>query len=83
MQVTPTAWAYVESVLIGRPVPHDLAGNVRVGVALLRELLREFAPDRSLAIAAYLQGARSVRTRRILPATRIYVADIDALARRP
>jgi peptidoglycan hydrolase-like protein with peptidoglycan-binding domain len=83
MQVTPTAWAYVESVLIGRPVSHDLAGNVRVGVALLRELLREFAPDRSLAIAAYLQGARSVRTQGILPATRIYVADIEALARRP
>jgi len=82
MQVTPTAWAYAESVLIGRPVPHNLAGNVRVGVALLRELLREFAPDRGLAIAAYLQGARSVRTQGMLPATRIYVADIEALARR-
>ena len=62
MQVTPAAWAYVESVLIARPIPHDLAGNVRVGIALLRELLREFAPNRSLALAAYLQGSHSVRT---------------------
>jgi hypothetical protein len=55
---------------------------VRVGIALLHELLREFAPNRSLALAAYLQGSRSVRTEGILPATRIYVADIEALATR-
>jgi Transglycosylase SLT domain/Putative peptidoglycan binding domain/LysM domain len=82
MQVTPSAWAYVESVLIGSPVRHDLAGNVRVGVALLHELLHEFAPDRGRALAAYLQGSYSVRTEGILPATRIYVADIEALATR-
>ncbi|MGZ4357121.1 MAG: transglycosylase SLT domain-containing protein, partial [Gaiellaceae bacterium] len=82
MQVTPAAWAYVESVLIGRRIRHDLVGNVRVGIVLLRELLREFAPNRSRALAAYLQGSRSVRTEGILPATRVYVADIEALAKR-
>jgi soluble lytic murein transglycosylase-like protein len=82
MQVVPAAWTYVESVLVGHPVRHDLAGNVQVGVALLRELLREFAPNRSLALAAYLQGSASVRAEGILPATRIYVADVEALATR-
>ena len=62
MQVTPAAWAYVESVLVGRRIAHDLAGNVQVGIALLHELLRQFASNRSLALAAYLQGSHSVRT---------------------
>jgi hypothetical protein len=33
-------------------------------------------------VAAYLQGSSSVRSEGILPATRIYVADIEALANR-
>src|SRR5262249_61646079 len=55
MQVTPGTWAYAEQQLIGHTVTNDLAGNVRVGVAYLRELLREVgsAPD---APAAYVQG---------------------------
>jgi peptidoglycan hydrolase-like protein with peptidoglycan-binding domain len=82
MQVTDETWEYVESVLLGRRVAHDVDGNVRVGVAYLRQLLREFGSDRALAVAAYFQGAKSVREEGILPATRLYVADVLALADR-
>ena len=43
MQVTPATWDYVEVVLVGRKIPHTLSGNVQVGVAFLRQLLREAA----------------------------------------
>jgi hypothetical protein len=55
---------------------------VRVGVALLRELLDEFRSDRAKAVAAYFQGAQSVREDGILPPTQLYVADVLALADR-
>ena len=79
MQVTDGTWTYVETILIGHPVKHDLDGNVRVGVAYLRELLREFDSDASKALAAYVQGPRSVRDDGVLPETRPYVADVLAL----
>ena len=63
MQVTPATWDYVEVVLVGRKIPHTLSGNVQVGVAYLRQLLREFGGDTRLALAGYVQGPRSVRTR--------------------
>lgn len=82
MQVTDTTWSYVERVLLGRSVPRDVDGNVRVGVALLRELLDEFGSDRAKAVAAYFQGAQSVREDGLLPATQLYVTDVLALANR-
>jgi len=83
MQVTPATWNYVETVLVGRPIPHTVSGNVRVGVAFLRQLLREFHGDVRLALAAYAQGPRSVRRKGMFPATRNYVAGVLALSRRP
>jgi soluble lytic murein transglycosylase-like protein len=83
MQVTPATWNYVETVLVGRPIPHTMSGNVRVGVAFLRQLLREFHGDVRLALAAYVQGPRSVRREGMFPETRNYVAGVLALSRRP
>jgi peptidoglycan hydrolase-like protein with peptidoglycan-binding domain len=82
MQITDQTWAYVETVLLGRPVSHDLDGNVQVGVAYLRELLREFDGDAGRALAAYVQGPRSVREAGLLPETRLYVLDVLALRER-
>ena len=82
MQVTPSAWAFVEDVLIGARVPRTSAGNVRVGVAYLRHLLAEFGGDERLALGAYYQGLRGVRTQGLLPETRRYVADVLALKHR-
>jgi LysM repeat protein len=79
MQITPSAWAFVEDVLLGARVPRTPAGNVRAGVAYLHHLLGEFGGNERLALAAYYQGLRGVRTQGLLPETRRYVADVLAL----
>lgn len=82
MQVRPTTWDYVETVLVGRRIRNTAGGNVHVGVAFLHELLREFRGDTRLALAAYYQGPRSVRRHGLLRRTRHYVAGVLALSRR-
>jgi LysM repeat protein len=82
MQVTPETWDYVETVLVGRRIPRTTSGNVHVGVAFLRQLLREFRGDVRLALAAYLQGPRSVRRHGLLHGTEQYVAGVLSLSRR-
>jgi LysM repeat protein len=82
MQVTPATWDYVETVLVGRRIANTTSGNVQVGVAFLRQLLREFRGDVRLALAAYLQGPRSVRRDGLFRETRRYVAGVLALSRR-
>jgi len=82
MQVSPPAWDFVEGVILRHPVPHTTSGNIRVGVLYLRRLLREFDGDERLAIAAYHQGAASVRTFGVLPVTESYVAAVQAVAAR-
>jgi hypothetical protein len=79
MQVTPTTWNYVETVLVGHRIPPTRSGNIQVGVVFLRQLLREFHGDVRLALAAYVQGPRSVRRRGQLRETRQYVAGVLAL----
>jgi soluble lytic murein transglycosylase-like protein len=82
MQVTPVAWAFVETFVIGHPVAPTVDGNVRVGVAYLHYLLQLFGGDTTRAVAAYLQGPESVAARGITPATQIYVDDVLTLASR-
>jgi hypothetical protein len=82
MQVTPIAWAFVETFVIGHPVAPTVDGNIRVGVAYLHYLLQLFGGDTARAVAAYLQGPESVAARGITPATQIYVDDVLALASR-
>jgi peptidoglycan hydrolase-like protein with peptidoglycan-binding domain len=82
MQVTPATWDYVETVLVGRRIPRTQSGNVHVGVAFLHQLLREFRGDVRLALAAYVQGPRSVRKKGLLRETRQYVAGVLALSHR-
>jgi hypothetical protein len=79
MQITPTAWSYVETVLLGHQASHGVDGNIEVGVALLRHLLRQYGGDRKRALAAYVQGDRSLHLQGMLPVTRLYVADVLAL----
>jgi len=81
MQVTPETWAFVERSIIGTRVSLTINGNVRVGVAYLRYLLREFrGPAR--ALAAYNQGPHALRTRGMLAHTRSFVESVLALRRR-
>jgi peptidoglycan hydrolase-like protein with peptidoglycan-binding domain len=82
MQVMPDAWSFVELFVIGHPVPGTVDGNIRVGVAYLHYLLSYFGGDTASAVAAYLQGPRSVRQHGITAETQIYVNNVLALARR-
>ena len=82
MQVTPATWSYVELVLVGHQIPSTVSGNVRVGVAFLNHLLREFRGDARLALAAYAQGPQSVRRHGPFRETRRYVAGVLALSGR-
>lgn len=82
MQIIPDAWEFVETVLLGRKVPRTAEGNVRVGVALLRHLLRRFDGNERLALAAWYQGEHAVRTRGVYAESERFVANVLALRRR-
>jgi hypothetical protein len=82
MQILPTTWEYVESVLLRRKIPATVSGNIQVGVVLMRELLREFDSDSASALAAWYQGPASVRRHGRFRVTKMFVADVLALRRR-
>jgi soluble lytic murein transglycosylase-like protein len=52
---------------------------VRVGVAYLRHLLREFGGDVRLAVGAYYRGPAAVEKHGLGPETRHFVANVLAL----
>src|SRR5215211_842530 len=79
MQVTPATWSFVEMFVIGHRVPRTTDGNVRVGVAYLSHLLREFRGRERLAIGAYYQGPAGVRSRGLFEETKHFVANVLAL----
>ena len=82
LQILPSTWTYVETLLIGRSVPRTVSGNVRVGVAFMRELLGEFNGDQRAALAAWYQGPTSVRERGPFRQTRRFVSNVIALKQR-
>jgi len=79
MQVIPETWFFAERFVIGAPVPKTADGNVRVGVAYLRHLLREFGGDVRLAVGAYYRGPAAVRKHGLGAETRHFVANVLAL----
>ena len=82
MQLLPSTWDYVETVLIRHKVAHDADGNVQVGVALLHHLLQAFHGDEKLALAAWYQGERAVKEQGVLKVSRPFVDDVLALRQR-
>jgi Transglycosylase SLT domain/Putative peptidoglycan binding domain len=82
LQVLPVTHSYVETVLLHRRVRPTVAGEIQVGVAYLRQLLRESRGSERRALAAWHQGPASVRRHGISRATRAFVADVLALRRR-
>ena len=82
MQVTPATWRFVETVLLRAKVPRTANGNVRIGVAYLRHMLRIFGGSKRLALGAYHQGPAAVRRHGLYGETRIFVRNVLALERR-
>jgi peptidoglycan hydrolase-like protein with peptidoglycan-binding domain len=79
MQVIPATRSFVELFVIGQPVPRTTDGNIRVGVAYLDHLLREFEGNVRRALGAYYQGPAAVREDGFYPETRRFVANVLAL----
>ena len=82
MQLLPTTWDYVETVLVGHAIPHDADGNVHAGLAYLHHLLSVFNGNERLALSAWYQGERSVRQQGPLNVTVTFVSDVLALKQR-
>lgn len=82
MQLMPSTWDYVETVLLKKKVAHDADGNVQVGLAFLDHLLGAFDGDERLALAAWYQGERAVREHGVYKVSEEFVADVLALRRR-
>lgn len=82
LQTLPTTRDYVETVLLGRPVPHSLDGDIEVGIVYLRHLLQVFGGNQSLALAGWYQGERAVRMYGPYNVTRPFVDDVLALSLR-
>ncbi|SRR5579884_148533 len=82
MQLTPATQQWVQTTLLGRaPSGDPVADNIEAGVTYLRYLLDRFG-DQSQAVAAYLQGPASVRSRGVSPATQERVQEVLDLAQR-
>jgi soluble lytic murein transglycosylase-like protein len=82
LQTLPVTRAYVETVLVGRRIPRTVDGDIEVGVLYLRHLLQAFGGDERLALAAWYQGERAVRTAGMYAETKPFVADVLALRAR-
>jgi lysozyme family protein len=82
MQLLPSTWDYVETVLIGHKVAHTAGGNVQIGVTYLHHLLGAFGGDERLALAAWYQGERAVKQQGVYKVSETFVADVLALKQR-
>jgi len=82
MQLLPSTWDYVETVLVGHAIPHTADGNVRVGVAYLHHLLDTFGGNERLALAAWYQGELAVKEHGVYKVSEAFVADVLALQQR-
>lgn len=82
MQLLPSTWDYVETVLIGHAVRHDTDGNVQVGLAYLHHLLGVFGGNEHLALAGWYQGERAVKASGPYKVSKVFVANVLALRER-
>jgi LysM repeat protein len=83
MQIEPSTWSYVQSVLTpGAPLdPYSATDNVRAGSLYLRALMAQTGSE-SQAIASYYQGPESVQRYGLFPSTQQYVQNILSLEAR-
>jgi soluble lytic murein transglycosylase-like protein len=82
MQLLPTTWRFVETVLVRHSLSHDPQGNIHAGVAYLAHLLHDFRGNKRLALAGWYQGERAVRRHGLYKVSRTFVADVLALEQR-
>ena len=77
-QIQPSTWQYVERVLADRRYPHNVEGNVRVGLLFLRHLLQTFDDTRK-ALAAWYTGPALVQRHGVGPRGRWFAENVLAI----
>jgi LysM repeat protein len=82
LQLLPSTRSYVEDVLVGHPLPRTVNGDIEAGVLYLRHLLGQFSGNAGLALAAWYQGESAVKQAGVYAVTKVFVADVQALALR-
>ncbi len=80
MQVMPGTWTWIQDNLSATKLdPSSATDNVHAGSLYLKQLLAQTGGDQATAIAGYYQGLGSVQHQGVLPETRRYVANVQAL----
>jgi hypothetical protein len=82
MQLIPSTWEFGEQVLIGKKLARTPENNVRIGVAYLKHLLKQFGGDERKALAGWYQGAAAVKKHGIYKVSKQFVANVLALRSR-
>jgi soluble lytic murein transglycosylase-like protein len=82
MQLLPSTRRYVANVVLGKKIPSGVDGDVEAGVALIKHLIGVFDGNEQLALAAWYQGERAVRTYGVYKVSKPFVADVLALRSR-
>jgi soluble lytic murein transglycosylase-like protein len=83
MQVMPGTWSWIQENLAATPLdPASATDNVAAGSLYMKHLLEQTGGDEATAIAGYYQGLGSVQSDGMLPETRRYVANVQALRSR-
>ena len=83
-QLLPETSTFVANELLREPDlnPYVAVDNIRLTARYLRVLLDGFAGDEELALAAYLQGATSVRADGVDASTAALVGQVQAIRKR-
>jgi soluble lytic murein transglycosylase-like protein len=82
LQLLPSTKEYVATVILGKPLAAGVSGDVEAGVLLIKHLLGSFDGNEKLALAAWYQGERAVRTNGVYAVTKPFVSDVLALKAR-
>ena len=82
LQTLPVTRQFVQDVLVGRPLPHTVDGDIEVGILYLRHLLQVFDGNERLALAGWYQGERAVRQHGLYKVTKPFVTNVLALRAR-
>ena len=82
LQLLPATKQYVATVILGKPLQPGVSGDVEAGVLLIKHLLGSFGGNEKLALAAWYQGERAVRTNGVYAVTKPFVSDVLALKAR-
>jgi peptidoglycan hydrolase-like protein with peptidoglycan-binding domain len=79
LQLLPESRQFVETTIVGHPLPATVDGDIEAGVLLIRYLLREYGGNQRLALAAWYEGPGALAQYGEFKVTKPFVKDVLAL----